>query len=77
MTKNRFIHLVRAYVREFKRGKHEYRAVVNHLALAYLEAAQKPEMSEEERLREFTWTRSFVEREYGGVDKGFVFGASD
>lgn len=76
MTKNRFIHLTRAYVREAKRGKHTYGEQVNALALRFLDANMTDALSPEESTKLFSWTRQFVEREYGGVDKSFVFGAS-
>lgn len=77
MSKNRFINLVRAYVREAKRGKRTYGTQVNALALMFLDANQSEALTKEQNEALFSWTRSFVEREYGGVDKTFVFGSTD
>lgn len=71
MSRNRFIHLVRAYVREARRGKRTYPEMVATLLSLYVRFYEQESDTHEQDVKEIEWARSFVKREYGSVDKSF------
>lgn len=77
MSRNRFIHLVRAYVREARRGKRTYGAQVNALAKMYMNAVSRIGGTQDDYDKELEWAKRFVEREYGSADKEFIYSLSD
>jgi len=77
VSKNRFIHLVRRYVLEQKRGKADYSAQVNQLAQMYVEAVEKSGVDAWELAAQRMFAEKIIRREFGGVARDFQFTAFD